>query len=48
MERRLGADLRLAIHLKETYQKDENKHSSKACCDLTRDNGFKVKEDELR
>lgn len=43
LERRLGADLKLAFQ----YLKDEDKHFSKACCDMTSGNGFKV-DDEFR
>ena len=34
--------------LKGVYKKDEDKHFSRACCDRTRGNGFKLKEGRFR
>jgi len=44
-ERKLWGDLTAAFqYLKETYRKDGQNLFSKACCDGTRGNGFKLKE----
>ncbi|KAK4816345.1 hypothetical protein QYF61_015659 [Mycteria americana] len=48
-KRRLQGDLIVAFqNLKGAYKKDEDKLFSRACCDRTRGNGFKLKEDRLR
>jgi len=47
--RRLWGDLIEAFqYLKETYRKDGENHFSKACCDNTRSNGFKLREGRFR
>ncbi|KFV49792.1 hypothetical protein N341_01106, partial [Tyto alba] len=44
-KRRLQGDLIVAIkYLKEAHKKDGHKLFSRACCDRTRGNGFKLKE----
>jgi len=44
-KRRLGGYLIVVFHyLKGTYSKDGDNLFSKACCDRTRSNGFKVRE----
>jgi len=35
-------------YLKGAYKKDGDKHFSRACCDKTRGNCFKLKEDRFR
>ena len=35
-------------YVKGTYEEDEDKLFSKACCSRTRDNGFKLKEGRFR
>jgi len=35
-------------YLKGAYKKDEDKHFSRACCNRTRGNGFKLKEGRFR
>ncbi|KAK4815392.1 LOW QUALITY PROTEIN: hypothetical protein QYF61_001380, partial [Mycteria americana] len=48
-ERRLQGDLTAAFHfLKGAYKKDGDKLFSRACCDRTRGNGFKLKEGRFR
>jgi len=48
-KRRLRGDLTAAFKcLKEAYKKDGDKLFSRACCDRTRGNGFKLKEGKLR
>jgi len=48
-KRRLRGDLRAAFqYLKEAYRKDEENLFSRACCDRTRGNGFKVRENRFR
>ncbi|KFQ62701.1 hypothetical protein N334_01161, partial [Pelecanus crispus] len=47
--RRLRGDLIAAFqYLKEAYRKDVDNLFSQACCDRTRSNGFKLKEDRFR
>ena len=44
-KRRLWGDLIAAFqYLKGAYNKDGDKHFSRACCDRTRGSGFKLKE----
>ncbi|KFQ51705.1 hypothetical protein N334_04032, partial [Pelecanus crispus] len=46
---RLWGDLLVAFrYLKGAYRKDGENLFSKACCDRTRNNGFKLKEDRFR
>ncbi|KAK4824374.1 hypothetical protein QYF61_014034 [Mycteria americana] len=48
-KRRLHRDLIAAFqYLKGAYKKDGDKLLSRACCDRTRDNGFKLKEGRFR
>jgi len=48
-KRRLWADLTAAFqYLKGAYKKDEDKLFSRACCNGTKDNGFKLKEGRFR
>ncbi|KFR01671.1 hypothetical protein Y956_12979, partial [Nipponia nippon] len=48
-KRRLQRDLIAAFqYLKEAYKKDGDSLFSKACCDRTRGNGFKLKEGRFR
>ncbi|GAB0180784.1 hypothetical protein GRJ2_000543700 [Grus japonensis] len=48
-KRRLHGDLIAAFqYLKGTYEKDGDKLFSRACCDTTRGNGFKLKEGRFR
>jgi len=48
-KRRLQGDLTASFqYFKGAYRKDEDKLFSKACCDRTRNNGFKVKEGRIR
>ena len=48
-KRRLRGDLIVTFqYLKEAYRKDGDNLFSKACCDRTRSNGFKLKEGRLR
>ena len=48
-ERRLRGDLLAAFqYLKGAYKKDGDKLFSRACCDRTRGNGFKLKESRFR
>jgi len=48
-KRRLRADLRAAFqYLKGTYKTDGDKLFSRACCDRTRSNDFKLKEGRFR
>ncbi|KAK4831188.1 hypothetical protein QYF61_015920 [Mycteria americana] len=48
-KRRLQGDLIAAFHyFKGAYKKDGVKHFSRSCCDRTRGNGFKLKEDRFR
>jgi len=48
-KRRLGGDLTAAFqYLKGAYKKDGDKFFSRACCNRTRGNGFKVKEGRFR
>ncbi|GAB0207361.1 mitochondrial enolase superfamily member 1 [Grus japonensis] len=48
-KRRLRGNLIAAFqYLKGAYKKDEDKLFSRACCDRTRGNGFKVKEGRFR
>ena len=48
-KRRLRGDLRATLHyLKGAYKKDGHRLFSRACCDRTRCNGFKLKEDTFR
>ena len=48
-KRRLRGDLIAAFqYLKGSYRKDEGNLFSKACCDRTRVNGFKLKEGRIR
>jgi len=48
-KRRLRGDLRAAFqYLKRAYKKDGDRLFSRACCDRTRSNGFKLKEGRFR
>ncbi|GAB0183437.1 hypothetical protein GRJ2_000809000 [Grus japonensis] len=48
-KRRLWGDLTVAFqYLKGAYKKDGDRLFSRACCDRTRDNGFKLKEGRFR
>ena len=48
-KRRLRGDLTVAFqYLKGAYKKDGDKLFSRACCDRTRGNGFKLKEGRFR
>jgi len=48
-KRRIQGDLLAAIqYLKGAYKKDRSKLFSRACCNKTRDNGFKLKEHRFR
>ena len=48
-KRRLREDLIVAFqYLKRAYRKDRDKLFSRACCDRTRGNGFKLKEGRFR
>ncbi|KAK4818410.1 hypothetical protein QYF61_012331 [Mycteria americana] len=48
-KRRLQGDLIVAFqYLKGAYKKDEDKLFSRACCDRTRGNGFKLQEGRFR
>ena len=48
-KRRLWGDLIAAFqYLKGAYKKDGNRLFSRACCDKTRGNGFKLKECRFR
>ncbi|KAK4813824.1 hypothetical protein QYF61_001828 [Mycteria americana] len=48
-KRRLQGDLRAAFqYLKGAYRKDGDRLFSKACCDRTRSNGFKLREGRFR
>jgi len=48
-KRRLRGDLTAAFqHLKGVYRKDGENLFSKACCDRTRSNGFKLREGRFR
>jgi len=48
-KRRLGGDLVAAFqYLKGAYKNHECRLFSKACCDRTRSNGFKLKEGRFR
>ncbi|KFQ50163.1 hypothetical protein N334_04264, partial [Pelecanus crispus] len=48
-KRRLWGDLIVAFqYLKRAYRKDGDNLFSKACCDRTRNNGFKLKEGRFR
>ena len=48
-KRRLWGDLIVAFqYLKGDYRKDGDNLFSKACCDRTRGNGFKLKEGRFR
>jgi len=48
-KRRLQGDLIVAFqYLKGAYKKDGDRLFSKACCEKTRGNGFKLKEDRFR
>jgi len=48
-KRRLWGDLIAAFqYLKRAYKKDGDRLFSRACCDRTRGNGFKLKEGSFR
>jgi len=48
-KRRLQADLTAAFqYLKGAYKKDGENIFSRACCDRTRSNGFKLREGRFR
>jgi len=48
-KRRLRGDLRAAFqYLKGAYRKDGENIFSRACCDRTRSNDFKLTEDRFR
>jgi len=48
-KRRLRGDLRVACqYLKVAYRKDAENLFTKACCDRTRSNGFKLREGRFR
>ena len=48
-KRRLWGDPRVAFqHLKEGYEKEEDRPFSRICCDRTRGNGFELKEGRFR
>jgi len=48
-ERRLQGDVIAAFqYLKKAYRKDGDRHLSRACCDRTRGNGFKLKKGRFR
>jgi len=48
-KRRLQGDLRVAYqYLKGAYRKDGENIFSRACCDRTRSNGFKLREGRFR
>ncbi|KFQ63117.1 hypothetical protein N334_14364, partial [Pelecanus crispus] len=48
-KRRLREDLIVTFHyLKGAYRKDGNNLFSKACCDRTRNNGFKLKQNRFK
>jgi len=48
-KKRLWEDLILAFeYLKGAYEKDGDRLFSRACCDRTRGNGFKLKKDRFR
>jgi len=48
-KRRLWGDLVAAFqYLKRAYKKDEQNLFSRACCDRTRNNGFKLREGRFR
>jgi len=48
-KRRLWGDLIAAFqYLKGAYRKDGENLSSRACCDRTRSNGFKLREGRIR
>jgi len=48
-KRRLQGQLIVSFqYLKGTYKKDRDRLFSRACCDRTRDNGFKLKEGRFR
>jgi len=49
VERTLWGDLTVAFqYLKEACKKDEDRLFSRACCDRTRGNGFKLKEGRFK
>jgi len=48
-KRRLRGDLRAAFqYLKWAYRRDGENNFSRACCDRTRSNGFKLREGRFR
>jgi len=48
-KRRLWGDIRAAfLYLKGDYRKDGQNVFSRACCDRTRSNGFKLKEGRFK
>ncbi|KGL98730.1 hypothetical protein N301_02623, partial [Charadrius vociferus] len=48
-KRRLWGELTVAFqYLKGAYKKDEDRHFSRACCNRTRGDGFKLKEGRFR
>jgi len=48
-KRRLQGDLTEAFqYFKGAYEKDGDKYFSRACCDRTRSNGFKLREGRFR
>jgi len=47
-KRRLLGDIAAFQYLKGAYRKDGDKLFSRACCDRTRDNGFKLRESRFK